>query len=146
MALCKDLLAKCSLGGSQHCSPPCFAAQGREAMLQGTSQGVGTSARMRIPAWDAWVPALPAVPQGHPASAVRSCSRSAPARERAGTGADSFCRVRAMSLPPVPMLESHADVQLPPRRSLLPCTPLVPLVDLVPKSCPKPRSHPCILP
>lgn len=43
--------------------PPCFAAQGREEMLQGTSQGAGTSTGMRIPAQDALVPALPEVPK-----------------------------------------------------------------------------------
>lgn len=142
---------------------PCFAAQGREVILQGTSQGVGISTGMQIPAWNAWVPALPGVPQGHPVPAASSCPHSAPTQERAGTGPDSdemavaddigllsrvgtsFCRVRAMSLLPVLMLGSHTGVQLPLRRLLPLCSPLVPLVDPVPKSCPKLRSHACIL-
>lgn len=142
----------------------CFAAQGREAMLHGTSQGAGTSPRMQIPAWNDWVPALPGVPHGHPMSTVSSCPCSAPAWERAGTGPNSdemtvaddigllsragtsFFQVRAMSLPPVLMLDSHTNVQLPPRRSLQLCSPMVPLIDPGPKSCPKLRSHAFILP
>lgn len=133
MALCKDL-GQVPTGRELALLSPCFAPQGRETILQGTSQGGGTSARMQILAWDAWVLALTGVSQRHPVPAVSSCSRSAPAWERAGTGTDSFCQVRAVSLPPVPVLESHADVQLPLRRSLLLCISLVPLVDRLPNS------------
>lgn len=49
--------------------------------------------------WVAWVLLLPEVPQGHSTLTVSSCPCSPAAWQRAGTGTDSFCQARAVSLP-----------------------------------------------
>lgn len=51
----------------------CFAAQGRETKLHRTWQGMGPAPGCESQHWDAWIPLLPGVPQGHSTLTVSSC-------------------------------------------------------------------------
>lgn len=130
----------CSLGGHQHCSHPALLL--REGKQSSMGHGWELGPPLECESQDTWVPLPPGVPQGHSTLTVSSCPCSAGTWEGAGTGTESFCQGRAVSLPwSLCWMSQHS-----PRRSLLLCTSLVPLAEPVPKSCPNPRSHSSILP
>lgn len=86
---------------------------------------------------------------GYPKGIPHSLPAPVPAHPQAGRkqGQAGTASAKGGLCPiPNPCAECHTDVQLSPKGLLLLCTSLVPLADLVPKSCHNPKSHSSILP
>lgn len=138
--LCIGQQAKGSLGGGQHCSHPALLLREERRCFKGHRRELGPALGCELQ------PRMPGsllyLRYPRTSCTVSSCPHSAPGAEEQGQALTAFDKV---SLPLVPMLESHTGIQLPLKSSLL-CTSLVPWVNLIPKSSLKQRSHACILP
>lgn len=89
---------RCSLGGNQHCSHPALLLREGKQSSKGHGRELGPASGCESQHGDAWVPLLPGVPRGHSTLTVSSCPCSPAAWERAGTGTDSVCQARTVSL------------------------------------------------
>lgn len=67
----------CSLGGDQHCSHPALLLREGKQSSIGHGRELGPASGCESQHWDAWIPLLPEVPQGHSTLTVSSCPCSA---------------------------------------------------------------------